>query len=275
MIGSSVEVPFELGEDRVVGPAEVVGQHVEPPAVGHPDHDLAPAAGCRQLDQLVEHRDRHVQALDRELLLAQVRLVHEALERVDLGQPAQQRLLLVGPERLAEAVGLDRLAQPQALAVRGDVLDFVGDRPAVRFAQMRQRVQQRVALDVHAQDVGRELAHQLRSQAERLGVERGVALGLAAEGVELGGEVPVGAVRLEQRGGRLHRAQQPLVDDARRRGRGRRGSGRSRRSSRLGRRGQRRQRHPERLEHALVEAVLSAQVAPRSVPGSGPTRRPG
>ena len=49
-------------------------------------------------------------------------------------------------------------------------------------------------------------------QAERLGVERRVALGLGAERVEAGGEVAVGAVGLDQRRRRLHRLQQLLVD---------------------------------------------------------------
>ncbi len=77
---------LELGEDRPVRAAEVVREHVEPAAVGHPDDDLAGAARARELDELVDHRHGHIQALDRELLLAQVGLVHEALERVDLGE---------------------------------------------------------------------------------------------------------------------------------------------------------------------------------------------
>src|SRR3712207_6930623 len=40
--------------------------------------------------------------------------------------------------RLAERPGLDVLPQPDALAVRGDVLDLVGDRAAVRLAQVRE-----------------------------------------------------------------------------------------------------------------------------------------
>ena len=134
---------LELAEDRLVGAAEVVGEHVEPAAVRHAEHDLAGAVGGRQLDHLVEHRDGHVQALDRELLLAQVGLVHEALERVDLRQPPQQLALLLVRQRRAERAGLDLLAQPHALAVRGDVLDLVGDRAAVGLAQVRQRVGQR------------------------------------------------------------------------------------------------------------------------------------
>ena len=75
----------------------------------------APRRG-RQLDQLVDHRHGHVEALDRELLLAQVGLVHEALERVDLGQPLEQRLLLVVGQRLAERA---RTRSPRAATAAG------------------------------------------------------------------------------------------------------------------------------------------------------------
>ena len=108
---------LELGEDRLVGAPEVVREHVQPPAVRHPEHHLARALRGRQLDQLVEHGHGHVEPLDRELLLAQVCLVHEALERVDLGQPLEQRLLLLLGERRPESPALDPLPQPQTLAV--------------------------------------------------------------------------------------------------------------------------------------------------------------
>ena len=45
----------------------------------------------RELDQLVEHRDRHVQPLDRELMLAEVGLVHEPLQRIHLDEALEQR----------------------------------------------------------------------------------------------------------------------------------------------------------------------------------------
>ena len=211
-----------------------------------------------ELDQLVEHRDGHVHALDRELLLAEVGLVHEALERVHLDQALQQRPLLVGGQRAAERAGLDVLAQPDPLAVRGDVLDLVGDRAAVGLAQVRERLGQRRAGNVHAQDARGNRRHQLGCQAERLGVERGIALGLGAERVDAGGEVAVGAERLQQRGGGPHRLHQLLARmpvggrrDLARRGGGRRGSRRRRLGSEL---------DAERGEHALVEAVLALQV---------------
>ncbi len=76
--------PLELREDRVVGAPEVVREHVQAPPVGHPDDHLLAAVGRRELDDLVEHRHGHVEPLDRKLMLAEVGLVHEALERVDL-----------------------------------------------------------------------------------------------------------------------------------------------------------------------------------------------
>ena len=226
------------------------------------DH-LARAAGRGQLGQLVDHRHGHVQALDRELLLAQVGLVHEALERVDLGEPLEQRLLLVAGQRMAELAGLDRLAQPQPLAVRGDVLDLVGDRPAVGLAQMGQRLGQRRARDVHAQDLGGDPRHQLRGQAQRLGVERRVALGLAAERVQVGGEVAVRAVSLEQRGGGLDGDHDLLVAlgiglrPGTRPGAGAAGAGRRRR--RGGRSAAAGSADAEIGEDLLVEALLALE----------------
>ena len=163
--GDHVErrLALELGEDRAVGAAEVVREHVEAAAVRHPDDDLAAAVGAGEPHDLVDDRDRHVEALDRELLLAEVGLVHEALERVDLDQPLEQRLALVARERVAEGAGLDLLAQPHALAVAGDVLDLVGDRAAVGLSQVRQRVGEGRAGDAGAQDARRGSAPSARA----------------------------------------------------------------------------------------------------------------
>ena len=61
---------LELREDRVVGAAEVVREHVQTAAVRHPDEHAVRAVRRRELDQRVEHRDGHVEALDGELVLA-------------------------------------------------------------------------------------------------------------------------------------------------------------------------------------------------------------
>ena len=67
----------------LVRAAERVREHVEAAAVRHPDHDLVRAGLGRELDRLVEHRDQHVEALDRELLLAEERAPEVALEALD------------------------------------------------------------------------------------------------------------------------------------------------------------------------------------------------
>ena len=117
--------------------------------------------------------------------------------------------------------------------------------------------------------------HQLRRQVEVLGLDRRVALGLAAERVEAGGEVAVGAVALEQRGRRLHRLQQLLVGlcgaaGARRRGaeRRRRGGGGVGGGDRRRRRCRGRRRPPRRSRPRPAAAA-------RCGAGRRPTRRPG
>ncbi|GBD46365.1 hypothetical protein HRbin41_01191 [bacterium HR41] len=186
-------------------------KHVEATTVGHAEHDLARPVVSRQLDRLVEHRHDHVETLDRELLLAEERAAQVLLERFDLGEPFKKLPLVLGRERLAEASRLDRLSQPHALAVLGDVLDLVGDRAAVGLAQVRQRVGEGFAGHGDTQDPRRDLLHQLGGEVDGRWVERRVADGLGAERVETRGQVPVHAVRLDDRRRRLHRLHQRLV----------------------------------------------------------------
>ena len=120
---------LELAQDRLVRAADGVCERVQPAPVRHPDHDLVRAVRGCQLDRLVEHRHEHVEAFERELLLTQKRLAQVLLERLRLREPPQQRAPLLRLERSAKAPRLDRLPQPDALRVVGDVLDLVGDRP--------------------------------------------------------------------------------------------------------------------------------------------------
>ncbi len=128
---------FELAQDRLIRTADGVHEGVEPTPVGHPDHDLVRAAGGRERDGLVEHRHQRFEALERELLLPQERTAEVLLEPFGLGQAAKERLSLVGVERLSKAPRFDRLAEPDALGVVGDVLDLVGDRTRIDGAEER------------------------------------------------------------------------------------------------------------------------------------------
>ena len=213
--GDRVDRPLalELAQDVLVRRADRVREHVEPAAVRHADDDVVRACLRRQLDRLVEHRDHHVEPLDRELLLAEEPLAQEALHPLHLAQPAEERLLLLGGERLPVTARLDRLPQPHALLVVGEVLELVRDRAAVRLRELRQDVGERLAGNVHAQhgggDLRLELGRQLRLEAQRF--ERGVADRLRAERVEPRREMPVRAMRLDERHRRRDAAEQPLV----------------------------------------------------------------
>jgi hypothetical protein len=96
-----------------------------------------------------------------------------------------------------------------------DVLDLVGDRPAVDLAQPREDVRQRLALDVDAEDRGGDLLLELGRQrnGELRLLERRVPERLRTERVEAGREVAVGADRVDERHRRRNGLEQLGVAD--------------------------------------------------------------
>ncbi len=192
---------FELAEDHLVRTPDDVREHVEAAAVRHPDHDLVRAGVRTELDRLVEHRHHHVEAFDRELLLAEEGAAQVALHPLDLAEPAEEPHLLLRSERLPVAARLDRLPEPHALLVVGQVLDLVGDRAAVDLAQPRVHVGERLSFDVEAKERRGDARHQRRRQLwdQPLGLEGRIPGRLGAERVEVRGEMPVRAVRLDER----------------------------------------------------------------------------
>ena len=93
---------LELAQDRLVRAADRVHEHVQAAAVRHPDHDLVRAGVRGELDRLVEHRHHRVEALERELLLAEERAAQVLLEAL-------------GPRERARAGG----SAPRARAAAG------------------------------------------------------------------------------------------------------------------------------------------------------------
>ena len=142
-----------------------------------------------ELDREIEHRDGHVEAFDREPLLAEVGFVEEALECVHGGQTREQLLLAIGGKRPAMLAGFDHLPQPQALFVAADVFDLVGNGTAVCRAQRGQCVRECLTRHVDPQHLCRDPRHDLRRESEPADVERRIAGRLAAERVEVRGEV--------------------------------------------------------------------------------------
>ncbi len=208
-------LPLELAQDRVRLPADRVGEHVEAPAMRHADDDVVGAVRSRELDRLVEHRHHDVESLDRELLLTEKGPSEVALEPLDLGEPREERLLLVGLKRLPIRPGLDRVAQPEPLLVAGDVLDLVGQGAAIRFAELRQRLGERLRRNVETQEACRDAGLELGGQPrlEPVGVERWITRRLGAERVDVRSEVAVGPVRLHEGHGGRDPAEEQIVRD--------------------------------------------------------------
>ena len=84
---------LELMEDDVVRLAHDLGQHVEPAAMGHAEHDLLHAELAAALDDLLQRRDQRLAAVEAEALGAGVLDVEELLEALGLDELVEDRLL--------------------------------------------------------------------------------------------------------------------------------------------------------------------------------------
>ena len=87
---------LELGQDRGVGLAHDVGQHVEPAAMRHADDDLVAAELGRGADDRLQRRDRALAAVEPEALGARELDVQELLEALGLGEVLEDLALLLG-----------------------------------------------------------------------------------------------------------------------------------------------------------------------------------
>ena len=185
--------------------------------MGHAEHDLAHAVGGGIADDRVEHRHQGIGALDREALLAEVGLMQEALEPLDLGQPLEQLLLRLGGEIRGVMAALDGLAQPGALLGDLDLIEVVADAAAVDAPQIVDRL-----LGVGGIGIDRP-GHRLGRQGGELGVGDAVegrvqlrrAVRRRAERIELDIEVTVVTDRLGQPGRADH--GRDIIDRPRRR----------------------------------------------------------
>ena len=84
------QAALELGEDHLVRLAQHVGEHVQPPAVRHADHDLLDAEIAAGLDERVQDRDEGVAALEREALRRRIADLEELLEALGRDELVEQ-----------------------------------------------------------------------------------------------------------------------------------------------------------------------------------------
>ena len=153
---------LELVEQFLGRLAHDVDQHVQPPAVGHADHDLLHALGAATVDDLVQRGDGGLAALQGEALLAGVLGVQVLLQPLRRGQPLQQAQLEVVRIGRVGARALQAGLDPALLVHVRDVHELRAD-----------------VLGVGLLEHGDDIAQGLLGLAEQVAhVEGGVEVGL-------------------------------------------------------------------------------------------------
>ena len=106
----------------------------------HADHELLHALLARSLNEIVEHRNQRLAALEREPLLADEARVQVALDTLGARETVQDRRLLGRAERPVHAGRFELLAQPEPLAGARDVRELGRELAAVDLLQQREDV---------------------------------------------------------------------------------------------------------------------------------------
>ena len=190
---------LEAREDPLGRVADDVRQDVQPPAVGHADHDLVDAAGRRVLDQPIEQRNRRLAALDRVAALSQELRAEEALELFGRDELHEDALADVGGQGLGGGRGGDVRADPVFFFRARDVAVFGADLAAVHAAHERDDVAQ--GHPVSALEPARvEIAVEI---PDRQPVGRKLELGMlgdhaGAERIDVGEQMAPHAVRVDE-----------------------------------------------------------------------------
>ena len=214
---------LEFREDRLIGLAHHVGEHVEPAAVRHADDDFLDAELAAALDDLFQRGNGRFAAVEAEALGARMFLVEELFENLGLDQAAQDRLLALGGEFGAVFDRLDPRLDPGFLVRILDVHEFHADGAGIGrlaagddLAQRRGVAEAEIVVD---EDAPVEVA---RREAVGLVVQfRMVLAHLDAERIELGQEMAAHPVAADQ-DERTDRIPGRLADLGVRRGRRRR-----------------------------------------------------
>ena len=128
----------------------------------HADHDFLHAVLARALNEVVEHRDQRLAALEREALLADEPRVQIPLDAFGAREAVQDRRLLGARELPVDAARLELLAEPEALTGARDVREFGRELPAIDPPEQREDVLQlHPLLAGAAETAGVELARQV------------------------------------------------------------------------------------------------------------------
>ena len=141
-----IESSLELREQHGGRLAEDVDQHIESAAMRHAEHEFLDAGATALLQQVIEQRDQHIGAFEREALLADEFSVQVALDALRRGQLGEQVAALLGRKAVLHAAELKLILQPQPLVAIRDVREFRADVSTVDHLQAPDDLAQRRAL---------------------------------------------------------------------------------------------------------------------------------
>ena len=119
---------MELTQNGGVGFAQNMGQHIDPPTVGHADHHFTGTSNRSIANDRINNRYQHIGTLDREALLTREGLVEEAFEGLDLGQTIEEFALAIRIKQCKEAAALSSLTDPTPLLPILNLVRLIGNR---------------------------------------------------------------------------------------------------------------------------------------------------
>ena len=122
---------LEFMEDLAIGLGHHIGQHVEPAAMRHAEHDFLHAQLAAALDDLFQRGDHRLAAVESEPLGADEAQRRELFETFGLDQLVEDRALAFFRERDFLVGSFDPALQPILLLRIVDVHELVADRPAI------------------------------------------------------------------------------------------------------------------------------------------------
>ena len=158
------------------GLSHQVCQYVEPPPMGHPDHDLPDSQiKSRRIDQLMERRYERLPPFEGEPLLADITGLDEPFELLGLYQIGGNSLFDLGAEIRSVVTLLKPLDQPTSHGFVLDMEDLHTDMTAVGLLERFDNLPQGSARRRHV-STGPELYGQvIVGQAKSFGLELSVS----------------------------------------------------------------------------------------------------
>ncbi len=122
---------LEFVEDLAIGLAHHIGEHVQPAAMGHAEHDFLDAQLAAALDDLLERGNGGFAAVQAEALGADEADAGEFLEAFGFDQLVEDRALAFWRERDLLVRPFDAALQPILLLGIVDVHELVADAAAI------------------------------------------------------------------------------------------------------------------------------------------------